>query len=260
LSGAAHVCQIPDVGRQTREQATELVAVAPLVVTAGDAGTLVGPCTLVTNGTKTIAFSSAELLRNAPDGLAVALTMDGKTTVPVTQWIAGRNPGVGIIELGAPYPKDKKLDVVPLELGAISATVDTRGAPSALVTIVSGDQRFSRRAVPVHVDLVDGAGMSDDVLAKLASPMEADDSGAVVDGAALFSWLPADAVLGRPPEVVAVALAIAYRNTQFKPREQAAIAELLGLEDLGRALPFAGAKEEGSNELGQIAGEIKVDS
>jgi len=253
------VCQIPEVGRQTREQATELVAVAPLVVTGGDKPVLVGPCTLVTNGTKTIAFSSAELLRNAPEPLGVALTMDGKTTLPVTQWIAARNLGMGIIELGAPYPKDNDdLDVVPLELGAISATVDTRGAPSSLVTIVATATGFGRKAVPVFVDLVDGAGMSDDVLARLASPIEAADVDAVVDGGALFSWMPADAVLGRPPEVVAVALGIAYKNSQFKPREHAAIAELLGLEDLGRALPFeAVAKVEGSNELGQIAGEIK---
>lgn len=235
---------------------------APLVVTGGDAPKLVGPCTLVTNGTKTIAFSSAELLREAPEPLGIALTMDGKVTLPVTQWIAARNLGMGIIELGAPYPKDnEELDVVPLDLGAISATVDTRGAPSALVTIVASQHGFSRRAVPVHVDLVDGAGMSDDVLGRLASPIEAGDVGAAIDGAALFSWLPADAVLGRPPEVVAIALGITYRQKTFKPREHDPISELLGLEDLGRALPFEGKKaEEGSNALGQIAGEIKESS
>jgi hypothetical protein len=58
-----------------REAAAELRAIAPLVVT-GAKIQLVGPCTLVTNGTLTIAFSSAEMLRRAGEPLAIALTLD----------------------------------------------------------------------------------------------------------------------------------------------------------------------------------------
>jgi len=253
---AACLCEIRSVGRNTREQAAELSAVAPLVVTGG-ALQLVGPCTLVTSADKTIAFSSAELLRLAPEPLAIALTLDGKKTLPVAQWVAGRHIGVGIIEFAAPFPKDDKLDVVPLELGAISATVDTRGSPAALVTVVQEGDAFARRAVDVHVDAVDGGGMSDEVITRLASPVDPADAAALVEGATLFAWMAADPVLGRAPETVALALAVAYKQKTFKPRDVEALAELLGLEDLGRALPIGGAKEEPSNELGQIAGEIK---
>ena len=55
--------------------AVELRAVAPLVVLGGKTPQLVGPCTLVTNGSQVIAFSSAELLRQAGEPLAIALTM-----------------------------------------------------------------------------------------------------------------------------------------------------------------------------------------
>jgi hypothetical protein len=259
LSGDAHVCQIPVVGRNTRDQANELSAVAPLVVLGGASPQLVGPCTLVTNGTKTIAFSSAELLRTAGEPLAVALTMDGKKTLPVMQWIAARNIGLGIIEFSAPFPKGERVDVVPLELGSICASVDTRGAPAALVTIAAKAGSFSRRTIPVHVDAVDGGGMSDDVITRLASPTDATDVGAIADGSALFAWMPADPVLGRPSEVVAVAVGLTYRQKTFKPRQLAALAELLGLEDLGRALPFGDPNAEGSNELGQVAGELSDD-
>jgi len=253
------LCEIRSVGRNTREQVAELSAVAPLIATVDGAPKLVGPCTLVTSANKTVAFSSAELLRLAPERLAIALTMDGKKTVKVAQWVAARNVGLGIIELGDPFPTGDKLDVTPLQLGAISATVDTRGAPAALVTVAQDGALFSRRTVPVFVDNIDGGGMSDEVITRLASPSEATDAGAVVEGAALFAWMPADPVLGRASETIAVALAIAYRQKTFKPRELAALAELLCLEDLGRALPFGGPKEEPSNELGQVAGEIRDD-
>jgi hypothetical protein len=259
LSVAPHVCQIRVVGRNTREQASELSAVAPIVVTGGASLQLVGPCTLVTNGNKTIAFSSAELLRVAPASLAIALTMDGKRTLPVQQWIAARNIGLGIIEFAGVFPKGEKLDVVPLSLGSICASVDTRGAPAALVTVAEKAGAFSRRTIPVVVDAVDGGGMSDDIITRLASPMDAGDVGAEIDGSALFAWMPADPVLGRPSEVVAVAVGLLYRAKTFKPREHAALAELLGLEDLGRALPFGPEVAEGSNELGQIAGELSED-
>jgi hypothetical protein len=247
------------VGRDTRESAIEVRAIAPLVVT-GPQLALVGPCTLVTNGTRTIAFSSAELLRRAGEPLAIALTLDCKTTIPVTSWSMGRTPHMGIIELGAPFPREGSHDVAPLDLGSVCATVDTRGAPSALVTIErsTDGNGVTRRVIPVHVDAVDGGGMSDD-LTRLASPDQPADADATIDGAALLTWMPPDPVLGRTSEVVVVALGVPYRSKLYKPRELPPLAELFGLEDLGRALPWQGTNPEGSNELGQIAGEIRDD-
>jgi hypothetical protein len=66
-------------------------------------------------------------------------------------------------------------------------------------------------------------------------------------------------VLGRQSEVIVVALGVPYRSKLYKPRELPALAELFGLEDLGRALPWQATNPEGSNELGQIAGEIRDD-
>jgi len=244
------------VGRATREDANELRAVAPLVV-VGPTLQLVGPCTLVTNGAKTIAFSSAELLRQAGEPLALAIALDCSKTIPVRSWSMGRVPHIGVIELGAPFPTDKDLDVEPLPIGSVCATVDTRGAPSALVTVQPAKQGVSRRVIPVHVDAVDGGGGSDDVLTRLASPDHPEDLEINADGAALFSWMPPDPVLGRGSEVVVVALGSPYRSRAFKPRELPAMAELFGLEDLGRALPWQSDKTEGTNELDQVAGEIK---
>lgn len=243
-----------------REQAKELRAIAPLVVTTPTLQ-LVGPCTLVTNGTQVIAFSSAELLRKAGEPLAIAITLDCSKTIPVASWSMGRVPHMGVIELGAPFPKDKPYDVEPLSIGSLCATVDTRGAPSALVTVeraADGKTGVARRVIPVHVDNIDGGGMSDDVLTRLASPDRAGDANADVDGAALLSWMPPDPVLGRPSEVLVVALASPYRQQAFKPRELPALAELFGLDDMGRALPWDGTKLEGSNELGELHGEIKT--
>jgi hypothetical protein len=222
---------------------------------------LVGPCTLVTNGSQTIAFSSAELLRQAGEPLAIALTLDCKKTLPIASWSMGRIPNMGVIELGVPFPfKDTKLDVAPISLGSVCATVDTRGAPSALVTVQrSADGRgVMRRVIPVHVDAVDGGGMSDDVITRLATPDNNDDLGVDIDGGALVTWMPSDPVLGRPSEVVVVALSVPYRSKTFKPRGLPAIAELFGLDDLGRALPWeGGGKHDDGNELGQVAGEIR---
>ncbi len=243
------------MGRGTREQANELRAVAALVV-MGPTPQLVGPCTLVTNGSQTIAFSSAELLRQAGEPLAIALTLDCKKTIPVTAWSMGRVPHMGVIELGRAFPKDDDLDVEPLPLGKLCATVDTRGAPSALVTVMRAKTGVTRRVIPVHVDAVDGGGMSD-VITRLASPDDAVDADLDIDGAALISWMPPDPVLGRSSEVLVVALASPCRQHAAKPREYPAIAELHGLDDLGRALPWEGSKAEGSNELGQVAGEIR---
>ena len=253
------MCQSQRVGADTREMASELRAVAPLVVTGRESAPVcVGSCTLVTNGSQTIAFSSADLLRQAGEPLAIALTLDCKKTIPVSSWTMGRVANMGVIELGAPFPlEDGKLDVAPISLGSVYATVDTRGAPSALVTIERDGSGVKRRVIPVHVDAVDGGGMSDDVLVRLASPDSKDDVEADIDGGSLFSWLPPDPVLGRPSEVVVVALAVPYRANTFNPRTLPAIAELFGLEDLGRALPWQGDKQDDGNTLGQIAGEIK---
>jgi hypothetical protein len=245
------------VGRDTRKAASELRAVAPLVVVR-EPLELVGACTLVTNGARTVAMSSAELLRNAPEPLAIALTLDGKKTLRIAQWSMGRIVGVGIAELAEPFPKTAT-DLVPLDLSAVSATVDTRGAPSALVWIAKDGASFVRRAAAVHVDAIDGGGMSDEVLTRLASPDDAADGGAPIEGAPLFSWMPADPVLGRKSEVVLVAIGLPYRQKTFKPRANPPIAEVVSVEDLGRALPWEGAQPEGSNELGQVAGEIRDD-
>lgn len=259
LRRGAKPCKSLDVGRDTRESATEVRAIAPLIV-KGPQLALVGPCTLVTNGTQTIAFSSAELLRQAGEPLAIALTLDCSKTLPISSWSMGRTPHMGIIELASPFPRDGAHDVAPLDLGSVCATVDTRGAPSALVTIepAPNGKGVTRRVIPVHVDAVDGGGMSDD-LTRLASPDQASDVDARIDGAALVSWMPPDPVLGRKSEVLVVALAVAYRSKVFKPRELPPLAELFGLEDLGRALPWEGSGSEGSNELVQIAGEIRDD-
>ena len=236
------------MGRDTRESAGELRAVAPLVV-IGSPPRVVGPCTLVTNGARTVAFSSAELLRQAGEPLGIAVTRDH--VVRVASWMMGRLAGIGILELAEPLPNHS--DVVPLRLGSVMATVDTRGMPAAIVTI---GEHLERRVIPVHVDMLDGGGMSDE-LTRLASPDAAEDSGAIIDGATLFAWLAADPVLGRSSEVVAVALAIPYRAQLYKPRELPPLAELVGLEDLGRALPWTGETTEGSNDLNQVAGEIR---
>jgi hypothetical protein len=245
------------MARGARESAKELRAIAPLVVT-GSSPQLVGPCTLVTNGTQVIAFSSAELLRRAGEPLAIALTMSCEKTLPVTSWSLGRMPHMGVIELGAQFPADKDLDVEPLPIGSVCATVDTRGAPSALVTVHRTEAGITRRLIPVHVDNVDG-GLTDEVLARLASPDDAADVDAEVDGAALLSWMPADPVLGRKSEVLVVAVAIPYRAKTFKPRRLPALAELFGLDDLGRVLPWQGSSSGKTNELRQIAGEIRDD-
>lgn len=239
------------VGRNTREQANELRAVAPLVV-LGKTLELVGPCTLVANGSKVVAFSSAELLRAAGEPLAVALSLDGKRTVKIASWALARSHGLGILELAEPVPAGGEIQ--PLDIGAVCAAVETRGAPAAIVTVSATEHGFSRRVIPVHVDACDGGGMSD-VVAHLATPQEASDGDAKIEGAPLIAWMPADAVLGRASEVVAVALALPVRAT-YKPRELPPCAELVALDDLGRVLPYE-SSTEGSNDLTQVAGEIK---
>jgi hypothetical protein len=255
LSEPLEPCQSRCVGRDTRESVAELRGIAALIVT-GPSPQLVGVCTLVTNGTNTVAFSSADLLRAAGEPLAIALTLDCKKTFPVTAWQMSRTPHMGVIDLGTSFPTDPSLDVEPLQMGAVCASVDTRGAPSALVTVEWTGTSISRRVVPVHVDAIDGGDMSDDEITRLASPDDPADLDAPIDGAPLIAWMPADPVLGRTSEVVAVALGTAYRERTFKPRELPAVAELWSLDDLGRLLPWRAAEHSGSNDLGLVAGEI----
>ncbi len=242
-------------GRQTREKAAELRAIAPLLAN----GELLGPCTLITNGKKTIAFTSAELLRTAATPLAIATKFDGSTTIPVASWMLGRRAGIGIMDLGDVTIRG---DVAALPIAAVCATVDTRGGPAALVGVersaVGRAGGFARRVVPVNVDAVDAGPMSDDALVHLASPIDALDIDAPIEGAGLFAWLPPDPVLGGPSEVVVVALGVAYRTRAFKPRDLPAVAELVGLDDLASVLAIELATES-SNELDQVAGEIGDD-
>src|SRR5512143_2023951 len=91
-------CAVGSEAMARDPSAKELRAVAPLV-TASDALTLVGTCTLATNGCQTVAFSSAELLRRAGESLAICLTLDGKRVVKVSSWFMGRVAGMGILEL-----------------------------------------------------------------------------------------------------------------------------------------------------------------
>jgi hypothetical protein len=238
-----------------RESAIEVRAIAALVVTGGPVHELVGPCALVSNGAQTVAFSSAELLRRAGEPLAIALTFDNRVTVPVTAWTISRSPAMGLIELGSEFPAGVH-DVVPLALAKVNASVETRGAPAALVTVEPDERGWSRRVLPVHVDTLEDDG--GDLPQRLASPIAAEDADAAIDGAVLLAWMLADPVLGRSAEVLMTALATPYTNQSHRPRALAPMARLSSLDDLGRALPWRSSGPHFvSNELGQIAGEIK---
>lgn len=235
------------------DRAVELRAVAPLVI-AG-VRRLVGTCTLVTNGTETLAFTSVELLRTvANDALEIAVKLDGTATIPVASWAAAGDYAYGTLAvcvLAAPLPNDPALDVAPLAMASICATTDNRGAPAAIVScLVAADGRgFTRVTTPVFVD-----GTHVDPHARIASPVDAADARVFVDGAPVFAWMPAEPALGRKSEVVALAIACPIGRTPDRPRASAPIAELVGLDELARALPFAGAEAE--PQLGQVAGEI----
>ncbi len=229
----------------------ELRGVAPLVVTA--TRELIAPLLLVTNGHKTIGMTSAELLRPwEPQQMSVLLMLDGSISVPVANWGMGRYSGVGMIDLTGPVPATA--DVRPLPISSVCASQDTRGAPSAIATIMVANGRIVRELIGVHVDLADLGGMSDD-LGRLASPLDANHVGAPVEGAVLFTWFPADPVLGRKSEVLAMAMTYPYRVGTFQPRATPAIAEMIGLDDLGRALIQATPAPE-RPELSQVTGEI----
>jgi hypothetical protein len=233
--------------------AREVRSVAPLLVQ----GQLIGPVTLVRNGDKTIGTTDAELLRpHVGAQLSVVTMLDGSAIVPVGNWGLSRQAGLGLIELATPI--EPGLDVVPLDLGAVCASVDTRGAPAVLVGIVRDGTGYARTWVPVQVDSDDSAGMTDAAL-RLASPLEDAHVGLAVDGASLFAWFPANPALGRASEVLVLGMAQAYRGFS-KPRERPVIAEIIGLDDLGRALIAAqrASEREAEPELRQVAGEIEA--
>lgn len=231
----------------------QLRAVAPLVVTATKE--LVAPVMLVSNGQKTIAVTSAELLRSwDANQLSIATRLDGSALVPISTWGMGRYSGVGLVELASPLAPGA--EVAAVEIGSICATMATRGAPAALVTITQTGRTLERILIPVDVDTVDsGGGMADDVITRLATPIDGGHLETPIDGGILFAWFPPDPVLGRKSEVLAVAMAYAYRIKSFQPRAHPAIAELCGLDDLGRAL-ISAKPAPARPELNEIKGEI----
>jgi hypothetical protein len=240
-------CQSGRVLGRDRD-ARELRAVAPLLVD----GKLIGPVTLVQDGDKTIGATDAELLRPYVGAkLAVATMLDASAVVAVGNWGLSRNAGLGLVDLVGPVPAGH--DVKPLGLGAVCASVDTRGTMAALVGIVRAGAGYARLFVPVHLDADDG-GMAD-VVSRLASPLEDEHVGAAVEGASLFAWFPPNPALGRAREVLVLGLAQAYRGFA-KPRERPVIGEIIGLDDLGRALLSSHKPEEREPELSQVAGEI----
>lgn len=249
-------CHADGVPVRNRD-AHELRAVAPLVA-VGESPQLVAAVTLVTHGGKTVAVTSGEMLR-AVHGqpLAIAIDPDGARTVGVASVGLGRYVGLALLELDGPIPDDA--EVQPLTIDHVSATANTRGAPAAICTIARDGAGYARTLIPVHVDDDDGGGMSDTVT-RLASPVEAAHAALDVEGAPVFAWFPPDPVLGRTSEVLLVALAYPYRAQIAKPRELAPIAELVDLEDLGRALISRAAPPvEQEPDLPQIAGEITHD-
>jgi hypothetical protein len=231
--------------------AGELRGVAALVASA--TRELVAPVLLVTNGTKTIGMTSAELLRPwDPKLLSVLLSFDGSIAVPVANWGMGRYSGVGMIDLSGPVPATA--DVRPLPIANVCASQDTRGAPSAISAIMVANGRIVRELIPVYVDVEDAGGMSDDPI-RLATPIDPNHAGAPIEGGVLFTWFPPDPVLGRKSEVLAVAMTYPYRTGTYQPRGTPAIAEMVGLDDLGRALIQATPAPE-RPELQQVTGEI----
>jgi hypothetical protein len=223
--------------------------VAPLLID----GELIGPVTLVRNGAKTIGVTDAELLRpHVGAALTVATMLDGSALAAVGHWGLSRKAELGLLELA--HPVEVGLDVRPIELGAVCGSLDTRGAPAVLVGIVRDGARFVRTHVPVLLDKDHGGDAGDAVL-QLASPIEDAHVGMRVEGSTLWAWFPPNPALGRSGEVLVLGLAQAYRGFS-KPRSHPAIAEIVGLDDLGRALLVAHKAEEREPELRQVAGEI----
>lgn len=225
---------------------------APLVAT-GEHAVLVAAVTIVGNGDRVVGVTSAELLRPYQGKPLVVMTkLDGSASIPVASWGMGRYSGLGIVELEGSLPSDH--DLTPIAIGSVRATPDTRGAPAGVVAIVDAAPGYKRELIPIHVDRDDGGGMSD-TITHVASPVDAAHGKLAVEGAPVFVWFPADPALGRPSEVLVVAAIDAYRARTIQPRDTPVIGELVGLEDLGRAL-IAAPKPDERAELKQIAGEI----
>jgi hypothetical protein len=240
-------CQSERVPASARE-ARELRAVAPLFAD----GTWIGAVTIVQNGDKTIAATDADVLRPyVGKKLTIATQLDGSAPIEIAKWGLSRHAGLGLLDLATPVPAGR--DVIALDLGAVCASVDARGSSAALVGIVRNGERYARSWTPVQLDLDDG-GMADSP-SRIASPL--DDDGAHVAGAALFAWFPPNPALGRASEVLVLGLAQAYRGFA-KPRARPVIAEIIGLDDLGRALLTAAKVPEREPELVQVAGEIDI--
>ncbi len=239
-----------------REATAELRCVAPLVVLGPAGPTLLGPCLLITNGTQTIAAASSEVLRKAGEPLAILTRFDGSTRIEVKQWQLARRTALGIIDLGEGAQFSPEIH--PLHLSLLSAAIETRGAPAALITVRPAGTGFAREVIGVRIELDDGGGMSDEVV-RTASPIDEVEPGTLVDGSPLFAWMPPDPVLGRASEVIAVAIGVVAR-ARTAPGASNAIAELVGLEDAGRALPWGEPTPAPSNDLGQVAGEIAISS
>jgi hypothetical protein len=231
--------------------ARELRSVAPLLVD----GKLIGPITLVHNGGKTIGATDASLLRpHVGAKLVVATMLDGSEPIAIGNWGLSRHSELGLCDLVSSVPTGR--DVRPLGLEAVCASVDTRGTAIVLVGIVPSGNGFARTWIPVQLDN-DDAGDLGEPASRLASPLEDDHVGMAVEGAALFAWYPANPALGRASEVLVLGLARAYRGFA-KPRTRPAIAEIVGLDDLGRALITSHTIEEREPELVQVAGEIEA--
>jgi hypothetical protein len=225
--------------------------VVPLVV-LGPSPAFLGPVTLVENAGKIIGITSVELLR-PQQGMPLAIvSLDGNHQVPVKSWTAGRYTGLGLVEIEGPIPPE--MEIATLGLGAVTASTDTRGAPSALVAIASHGAGFERSVIPVYIDTDDGGGMADSVT-RLVSPMEPAHGQVSGDGAPLFAWFPPEPALGRPSEVLVVAVATRYRAGIVKPRETPVIGELSSLDDLGRAL-YSHPEPDERPELAPVTGEV----
>ena len=226
---------------------------APLVAVVGDTQQLVGAITIVENAGKRLGVTSSELLR-AHHGatLRVLTKLDGSQFVDVANIGMGRYAGLGLLDLGKPIPPDA--DVKPLSIDHVCATNDTRGAPAGIVKIIQVGDSYERSLIPVYVDSDDGGGMSDSI-ARLASPIDTAHVDLDVEGCPLFAWFPPNPALGRKGEVLAVAIAYPYRARTAKPRALPVLAELLALDDLGRAL-ISTQEHDTRPELRQVAGEI----
>lgn len=222
--------------------APELRAVAPLIA-HGSRRRLIGTAMVVAHGDRMIAVANAELLRDAGDvPLAIATRLDLTESVMVESWISGR-AATAFLELAGPLPLG---DVEALPISAVHATVRVY-APSAVVWIEHTTTGCVRRLAPVVLKGDDAGGMTDgDVyFAHAIEPIATHQS--PLAGAPLFAWLPADPVLRRGSAVVAFALAL--------PTERDALAELIGLDDLGRVL-LAAREQVVASEQATVAGEI----